>query len=96
MVRHEDVGATTGPCVTQMNSMLASAKYDLLIDGHSHQFANNSTASHKEIIVGNGGAPITGSYNYGFVTIQQQAAGGFVVTDYDYQSMAALATFTVN
>jgi hypothetical protein len=93
VIRHEDVTATTGPCVTQMNSMLSSAKYDTLIVGHSHTFMNDY-ATNKQVIVGNGGAGSGGTYGYGYGTFQQQS-GGFLVTDYDYSTGAAQTSFTI-
>jgi hypothetical protein len=78
--------------VTITDSMLATATYDLLIVGHSHTFDN---PTRQEIIVGNGGAPLSGLFDYGYATIEQQSGSGFVVTAYDYQTAAPVAYFTV-
>ncbi len=91
VVRHEPTGTSGPPCVSEMDSMMQSATYDLFIVGHSHTFSH----SQKEVVIGNGGAPITGSVDYGFATVQQQAAGGFVVTQYDYLTAMPVSTFTV-
>ena len=73
-----------------MDSMLKSAKYDLFIVGHSHTYSHSG----NQVIIGNGGAPLSGSGNYGFATIAQQATG-FVVTQYDYMTSMPVGSFTV-
>ena len=88
--RHEAPG-TTAPCSPTMDSMMSSATYDLFIVGHSHTYSHSG----KQLIEGVGGAPITGSANYGYATVQQKASGGFTVTQYDYSTAAAVNTFTV-
>ena len=90
VVRHEPTGTSGPPCVTEMDSMMSSAKYDLFITGHSHTFSHSG----KQLIIGNGGAPLSGSGSYGFATIAQQASG-FLVTEYDYLNSTQIATFTV-
>jgi hypothetical protein len=91
VVRHEPTGTSGPPCVSEMDTMLSQSAYDLFIVGHSHTFAHSG----HEITVGNGGAPITGSTNYGYATVEQQAAGGFLITQYDYMTAMPVATFTV-
>jgi hypothetical protein len=90
VVRHEPSGTYGPPCISQMDSMLRSATYDLLIVGHSHTFSHSG----NQVIIGNGGAPLAGAVNYGFATIAQTASG-FVVTQYDYMTAMPVATFTV-
>jgi hypothetical protein len=90
VVRHEPMGTSGAPCVSEMDSLLQRSTYDLFIVGHSHTFAH----SQKQVVVGNGGAPISGGANYGFATIAQQGSG-FAVTQYDYLSAQPVSTFTV-
>ncbi len=92
VVRHEPSGTDGPPCVVPMDAMLAQATFDLFIVGHSHTFRH---PSQKELVVGNGGAPLSGGSNYGFATVAQQAGGGFVVTEYDYLSSTPLGTFVL-
>jgi hypothetical protein len=89
VARHEPADATTGPCVSEVESLLASNPYNLSLVGHTHHFQANG----KEIIVGNGGAPLSGG-TYGY-TIVQQTTAGFVVTDYDYSTAAPVSSTTV-
>jgi hypothetical protein len=90
--RHQPSSATAGPCVGDVDALLAQHPYDLLIVGHSHTFARDN----REIIVGNGGAPITGNVPFGFAIVDQRPGSGFVITQYDYSSAAPLGSFIVN
>jgi hypothetical protein len=90
VVRHEPSGTSGTPCGSEMDAILRGAKYDLFIVGHSHTFSHSG----NELIIGNGGAPISGSVDYGFATIAQTASG-FVVTQYDYLTAMPVSTFTV-
>jgi hypothetical protein len=78
VVRHEPASATTGPCVADAESLLAAYPYDLSLVGHTHHYAVGG----KEIVVGNGGAPLSGG-TYGYAVVEQTGAG-FTVSDYDY------------
>jgi hypothetical protein len=89
VVQHEPASATTGPCVSAVEGLLASSSYSLSIVGHTHHFASSG----KEIIVGNGGAPLSGG-TYGYATVEQQS-GGFVVTNYDYSTAAPVSSVTI-
>jgi hypothetical protein len=89
VVRHEPASANTGPCVSEVESLLSAHPYNLSIVGHTHHYA----ASGKEVIVGNGGAPLSGG-TYGYVTVEQKSTG-FVVTNYDYSTGAAVSSTTV-
>lgn len=89
IARHEPTGST-GPCNAEMDAMLQSATYDLLLVGHTHAWRHSG----KQLIEGVGGAPISGSANYGYATVEQTASG-FTVTQYDYQTAQPVASFTV-
>jgi hypothetical protein len=52
--------------------------------------------AYREIIVGNGGAPLTSNFNYGYVIVQQQSDGTFEVTSKDYQTLATVDQFNIN
>jgi len=90
VVRHEPTGTSGAPCVSEMDALLSQSTYDLFIVGHSHTFNH----SQKEVVIGNGGAPLSGNVGYGYATVEQQQ-GGFLVTQYDYMSAQPLGTFTV-
>lgn len=58
--------------------------YTLQIAGHRHTASHNQKG--KEIIVGNGGAPLV-SGNYGYVIVQQQPNGNIRVDFYDLNNV---------
>jgi hypothetical protein len=90
VARHEPVG-TDAPCVAEMDALLGQYPYTLLIVGHSHTFLHSG----KQLIVGNGGAPITGTTPFGYATVEQQLGGGFIVTQYESTTGAAIGRFVV-
>jgi hypothetical protein len=97
VVRHEGTTATTAPCLSGTGSMNADTiisqhPYTLLIAGHTHTYAYYS--SEKQVIVGNGGAPLTSSVDYGYV-IARQSGTSIVFTEYDYATNTATGSFTV-
>ena len=98
VVRNEGTIATTAPCLSgtgadNAQTIMEQHPYTLLIAGHTHTFAYY--ANEKQLIVGNGGAPLTGNVNYGYVIARQQANGTMLFTEYDYATNAANSTFTV-
>ena len=90
VVRHEPLGTNGAPCVSAMDAMLQQASYNILIVGHSHTFAH----SQKQVVIGNGGAPISGNTPYGYAIFDQQQ-DGFHVTQYDYATAQPLNTFVL-
>jgi calcineurin-like phosphoesterase family protein len=93
VVRHEGTIATTAPCLSGTGSMnadtiLSGYLYTLLIAGHTHTYEYFS--DEKQIVVGNGGAPLAGTVDYGYVIARQQANGSIVFTAYDYATNALL------
>jgi hypothetical protein len=94
VVRHEGTSATTAPCVTPSGTIIGSHPLTLLIVGHTHTYDHYS--SNHEVIVGNGGAPISGSINYGYALVDRRSDGVIEVKDYDYQSGAVLGSFAVH
>ncbi len=95
LVRHENADATsTPPCFPTVPNLMASAKYDLSIVGHVHDFS--ATSSSKEVVVGHGGAPLTAAYSgtYGFVTVEQLSTG-WQIKNYDYSTALPVTTVTI-
>jgi hypothetical protein len=89
VARHEPSSASNAPCVLTTDKVLATAKYDLLLVGHTHAFASQD----KQIIVGISGAPLSGPGNYGYAIVEQLATG-FVIREHDWATgLAVNATF---
>ena len=80
LLRHESAHTNPGPPgVAASEAIMANHPYTLSIVGHTHSYSHY--AGSHEIIVGNGGAPITSSKNYGFGLIQQRTGDGAIVVD---------------
>ena len=93
VVRHESTSAVSQtPCPASQTTINAHP-LTLLIVGHTHEYRRQ--ASSKEIIVGNGGAPLTSGINYGYVIVSRNANGTLTVTAYDYMTHAVLDTFMI-
>jgi hypothetical protein len=85
IVRHESHDANTAPGVTPSEQIMAKHPYTLAIVGHTHTYEHFTT---REVIMGNGGAPLTGSKNYGFGLFSQRADGAIAVDMVDYSTGA--------
>ena len=91
IVRHEPAATSAAPGVGPSEAIMAKYPYTLSITGHSHKYSR--TSGRKEIIVGNGGAPMTSGQNYGFALLNQQADGSIQVDMLDYASSLADSSF---
>jgi len=90
VLRHESTGTSGPPGVSPSDTIINGYPYTLLIVGHTHTYEHPST---KEVLFGNGGAPLTGSLNYGYGIFSQRSDGAIVVDAIDYQSGAADSSF---
>jgi hypothetical protein len=69
---------------TTSERILALHPYTLAICGHTHTYDH---PSRREVIVGNGGAPLSSSTKgYGFAVVGQQPGGSIAVDMIDYAS----------
>lgn len=92
VARHEPMGSTA-PCNSEMDAMLRASgtRYTMLLVGHVH----NYTHSGKQLVEGVGGAPLTGSANFGFATVEQRLDGGVRVRQYDSTTNAVVSTYVL-
>jgi len=90
VLRHESDSANTAPGVTPSQSIIAANPLTLEIVGHSHTYDWEST---REVLIGNGGAPVTGGVNYGYGLVQQLSNGDITVDMLDYESGAMDSSF---
>ena len=96
VVRHESPGTSGAPCVTaspSADSITTAHPFTLIIAGHTHTYAYYS--SEKLVVVGNGGAPLSNSVNYGYVIARQQPGGKILFSEYDYATNALQSSFSV-
>jgi hypothetical protein len=75
------------------DTIISGHPLTLLIVGHTHTYAYY--ASEKQVVVGNGGAPLSGSVDYGYVIARLQSNGSILFNEYDYATNAISNTFTV-
>lgn len=94
VVRHESSETTGGPPgLAGSDAIISKNPYTLLIVGHSHTYSHHGSNA-REVIIGNGGAPLSSSSkNYGFGLLSQRADGAIVVDMIDYQSLKADSSF---
>lgn len=93
VVRHEPSYSRTAPGVKPSDKIIKNHPMTLLICGHTHTYKYNSYI--HTVIVGNGGAPLSGHVNYGYVIARQQADNSIKFTEYDYSTNAAGSSFAV-
>jgi hypothetical protein len=86
IVRHEPAAASTAPGVKPSEQLMAQYPYTLAITGHTHTYAHPTP---KEIIVGNGGAPLSGGATYGFAMLSQRPDGAIEVDMIDASTRQA-------
>jgi len=87
MVRHESAGTSPAPPgVAGSEAIMAKHPYTISIVGHTHSYYHGKGS--REIVVGNGGAPLT-SKTYGFALLSQRADGAIVVDMLDATTKAA-------
>jgi hypothetical protein len=92
VVRHMPF-ASDGPCNGEMDPIVSSSSYTALISGHTHSASFSPTK--KMLIEGVGGAPLTGTSNYGYATFRQKGDGGFEILQYDYMTNQPVATWSL-
>ncbi len=94
VVRHESSLVTTAPGVSPSEQIMAQHPYTLSIVGHTHTYGHY--ASTREVVIGNGGAPPTGSVNYGYVVARQRHSDNAIqFWSYDYASGAVVDQFNL-
>jgi hypothetical protein len=89
IVRHESSETTGGPPgESGSDTIIANYPDTLLIVGHSHTYGHYNTPNPREVIIGNGGAPLTNtSKDYGFGIFSQRSDGAIVGDMVDYSTL---------
>jgi len=91
VIRHESSYATDAPGVSPSEQIINQFPYTLEINGHTHRYEHYQ--GDHNVIIGNGGAPLSGSGNYGYGVFAQRADGAIVVDMMDYQTNKADTSF---
>lgn len=89
VIRHEPNDAKTAPGTTPSESIITQYPLTLEICGHTHNYSHSG----DRIVMGNGGAPLTGRTDYGYGIVAQRSDGAIVVDEYDYLTNRADAHF---
>ena len=90
--KHHPDGNTDHPQFQQIYDLVTSHKFTLFFTGHSHYYRHESS---RVMVLGCGGAPLTGGNFWGYGIVAQQADGSISVTVYDQASGAMQDSFTV-
>ncbi len=93
VVRHESTTANTAPGVTPSESIINAHPYTMLIVGHDHTYKR---FSQKEVLLGNGGAPLTTGSAFGYGVVSQRSDGAIQFTISNYMTHAMIDSFAVN
>jgi hypothetical protein len=91
VIRHESNSVNTAPGVNPTELTMGKFPLTLSIVGHSHTY-DHQTGS-REVLVGNGGAPMSGTKSYGFGLVSQRSDGVLDVDMIDYKSGMPVAGF---
>jgi uncharacterized membrane protein YgcG len=94
VIRHETVTSTSAPGVKPSAAIMAKHPLTMLIVGHTHTYVHHP--KDKELIVGNGGAPLTSGVNYGYVSVRQRADGTIAFRSIAYDTGAVVDHFAVH
>ncbi len=92
VIRHEEEeAATPPPGVAGTQAIMATSQYTLAIVGHEHTYERTAQG---ELLVGNGGAPLSDDKPYGYALLRQRASDGAIVVDmYDADTNDADTSF---
>jgi hypothetical protein len=93
VIRHESKTATDAPGTKPSNAILERHPYTLLIAGHKHTFAYAPKL--HQLIVGNGGAPLSGGSRFGYALIERNADGTIQIEGYDLGAAAPFERHTI-
>jgi hypothetical protein len=94
VVRHEPHYSETAPGVAPSQAIMARHPLTMLLTGHTHSYEH--VPAYREIIVGTGGAPLSGAANYGYVIFARQPDGTLTETTYDYATHAVIDHFAIH
>jgi Calcineurin-like phosphoesterase len=93
VVRHEPHEATAAPGVPPSNTIILKHPLTLLAVGHIHTYRHD--ADSHELLVGNGGAPLSTAVDYGYTIVARRVDGSLVVDSYDYLTKVIIDEFAI-
>ena len=93
VVRHEPVAANTAPGVKPSEAILSKHPVTLRLVGHTHTYVYKPDT--REVVVGNGGAPLSGSSHYGYVLVKRRPDAAIEFSAIDYSTGQVFSSFAV-
>jgi hypothetical protein len=94
VVRHEASIATSAPGVAPSDAVIAKHPLTLLVVGHEHTYRHD--AAGKQVVVGNGGAPLSTAIDYGYAIVARRPDGTIAATAYDYATHATIDAWAID
>ena len=94
VVRHEPGDVTDAIGVSPSEAIMAQYPYTLALVGHTHTFYHAQGS--REVTIGNGGAPLGGSVDYGYAIVSRRSTGALEVHARDYLTRQDIYAFAVN
>ena len=81
--------------ITSM-AIVRAHKFALFLSGHTHAYHHMTTDGGRDLVMGNGGAPLVsgGTFN-GYGLVDQQANGRLQITVFDVTSGAMMDSWSV-
>lgn len=94
VVRHEGARWTAAPGVKPSTESMASHPLTMSLVGHAHTYRYD--AGTREVIVGNGGAPLTSTVGFGYVVVRRRADAAIEFTSYRLEDHEIVERFAVS
>ena len=94
VVRHHPQADTSVADNSANMAIIRKHKFSLMLAGHSHLYRHETVDGGRDIVLGTGGAPLSGSF-YGYAIIEQLASGKLQVSVYDMSSQAPVDVWSV-
>jgi hypothetical protein len=92
VVRHEG-SSVHAPGVSPSETIIERHPLTLRLVGHTHSLYYSTT--NKELVVGNGGAPLSSSVNYGYVIAERRSDGAIAFYAIDYATRSVFFDLAV-
>ena len=93
VIRHEDNEATKAPGTVPSSELIYKHPLTLLIVGHTHTYEHHP--EQREVIVGTGGAPLSGFKPYGYAVARQRTDCAIEFTTYGYAKHDVVHSFAI-
>lgn len=94
VIRHEPVAADTAPGVKPSETILGKFPVTIRLVGHTHTYVHKEAT--RELVVGNGGAPLSSNVPYGYVIARRRPDDAIEFRAFDYSTGKVFSTFAVN